>query len=340
MDLFIEVLIDLVGFAAKGLVVFLVAAAIIVVIVAMSRKDHEHEATLKIKPLNDRLRRMADIVRANTLKPKVYKKLIKARAKEEKKQDKPQKKIYVLSFKGDMLASAVANLREEITALVNVVQEGDEILLRLESPGGVVHGYGLAASQLERLKQRDIRLVVCIDKIAASGGYMMAAVADEIIAAPFAIVGSIGVAAPVPNAHRLLKQYGVDYEEFTAGEYKRTVSTFGEITRKGRQKFQQQIEDTHGLFKDHVRLHRDGLDVDTVSTGEHWYGAQALRLGLVNRLMTSDDYLLSNVDEAQLFEVTYQRPKTMRDKLMTGLGDSVERVLMRAWSRLEELRFG
>ena len=108
--------------------------------------------------------------------------------------------------------------------------------------------YGLAASQMQRIRDKKLKLTVCVDKVAASGGYMMAVVADKIIAAPFAVLGSIGVLAQVPNFHRLLKKHDVDFEMLTAGKYKRTLTMFGENTDKGREKFQEDIEDTHVLF--------------------------------------------------------------------------------------------
>jgi serine protease SohB len=226
-----------------------------------------------------------------------------------------------------------------VTTLISSARQSDEVVVRLESPGGMVANYGLAASQLSRIRERNIRLVVCVDKMAASGGYLMACVADEIIAAPFAILGSIGVAAPVPNVFRLLREHGVDYEEFTAGEYKRTVSFLGELTDKGRKKHQEQIEAIHLLFKEFVHKYRPQLDINRVATGEYWHATRALELGLINRIMTSDDYLLSKLDVANVLELRYTAPQGLRARLTDGLAATAEQALLRLLSRAESARF-
>jgi serine protease SohB len=235
----------------------------------------------------------------------------KRRLKESRKAraapaDDPRARVFVLDFLGDVRASAVTGLREEISAVLSVARSDDEVVLRLENPGGLVYDHGLAASQLQRLRTRGIRLTVAVDKIAASGGYMMACVADRIVAAPFAMVGSIGVIAQVPNVHRLLDRYGVNVEQFKGGEYKRTVTPFGEPTPEERAKLTAEIEDTHTLFKDFVATHRPQLDLATVGTGEAWFGTRALDLNLVDELITSDDYLLTARDRADLFAVGWR----------------------------------
>ena len=237
---------------------------------------------------------------------KAEKEAEKAKAKAEKKRlkegkEKPEEeqkaRLFVLDFNGDVHANAVNALRKEITALLSIAKPNDEVLLKLESPGGVVHGYGLAASQLQRLKTKNIPLTVAVDKVAASGGYMMACVADKIVSAPFAVIGSIGVVAQVPNIHRLLKKHDIDVDVMTAGEYERTVTLVGENTEKGKQKFQQELEETHDLFKQFVTQHRPQLDIDKIATGEHWFGQQALALNLVDEIATSDDLLVKAVED-------------------------------------------
>lgn len=243
--------------------------------------------------------------------------------------------LYVLNFKGDIHASETASLREEISAILSVAKpEQDEVLLRLESPGGVVHGYGLAASQLKRLKEKGIKLTVAVDKVAASGGYMMACVADRIIAAPFAILGSVGVVAQVPNIHRFLKKNDIDVDVMTAGEYKRTVTLLGENTEKGRKKFQQELEETHALFKQFVNDNRPQVDIDRVATGEHWFGQQALSLNLVDEIATSDDVILQAIKEKDVLEVKYTLKKSLIQKLGQQAEESSHNFLMR-WLKKE-----
>jgi len=241
----------------------------------------------------------------------------------------PKPCVYVLDFKGDISASETTALREEISAIINVAKADDEVLLRLESPGGVVHGYGLAASQLARLKQKGIKLTVAVDKVAASGGYMMACVADKIVSAPFAIIGSIGVVAQIPNIHRLLKKHDVDVDVMTAGEFKRTVTVLGENTEKGKQKFQAELEETHQLFKQFVAQNRPHLDVDKVATGEHWFGQQALALQLVDELATSDDIILEKMKDKPVISVKYKVKKPLLQKIGKQAEESIEGIIHR-----------
>ena len=239
----------------------------------------------------------------------------------------------MLDFNGSMDAKEVASLREEVSAVIGVAQPGDEVLLRLESGGGVVHGYGLAASQLQRLRDRDIKLTVAIDKVAASGGYMMACVADKILAAPFAIVGSIGVIAQLPNFNKLLKKHDIEFEMHTAGQYKRTITMFGENDDLGREKFREELAAIHERFKAFVVEHRPQLDIDQVTTGEHWLASQAKGLGLVDTLCTSDDYLLAQASHHKVIGISYRKPKSLTQKLGQQGAQALEAGLGRLWQQ-------
>ena len=226
--------------------------------------------------------------------------------------------MFVLDFKGDLRASAAASLREEVSAILRVAKPGEQVLLRLENSGGTVHEHGFAASQLTRLKQHGLKLAVAVDKVAASGGYLMACVADRLIAAPFAIVGSIGVLAQLPNFHRLLEEKGVDFEQIMAGRYKRTLTMFGKNTDEGREKLQQEVEDIHELFKSQIREHRPQVDLERVATGEHWYGIRALELKLVDELKTSDDLLLEAAKDHDLYHIAYKRRRSWQERVLGG----------------------
>ncbi len=307
---------ELVLFALKAGVVVLAFVAVLIAITLSFRRRGDDRPHLEVRDLNERFEWLADSLRDELLSKREWKALLKERKKRPKQPDQPR--VYVLDFDGDVLASAVTHLREEVTALLPLLRAQDEVVLRLESPGGGVAHYGLAAAQLTRLKERSVKLTVCVDRVAASGGYMMACVADTIVAAPFSIVGSIGVVAQVPNFHRVLKKYDVDYEELTAGEFKRTVSTFGEITEKGRAKFVEQLEETHALFKDFVKSRRPSLDVNAIANGEYWLGRRARELGLVDTLSTSDDYLLGRAEAAQLYGVRFRPKRQWRDRLGDG----------------------
>lgn len=239
----------------------------------------------------------------------------------------------MLDFKGSMDAHEVSALREEVTAVLAAFKPQDQVVVRLESPGGVVHGYGLAASQLQRLRDKQIPLTVTVDKVAASGGYMMACVADKIVSAPFAIVGSIGVVAQIPNFNRFLKGKDIDIELHTAGQYKRTLTLLGENTEEGRQKFREDLNETHHLFKHFVQQMRPVLDIEQVATGEHWYGQQALEKGLVDEINTSDDVILRLMDGYEVFNVRFMQRKKLMDRFTGSAAESADRLLLRWWQR-------
>lgn len=251
------------------------------------------------------------------------------KAKKAKKNDKqePTKRLFVIDFKGSIDAKEVESLREEVTAILSVATKSDEVLVRLESGGGMVHGYGLASSQLDRIRQKGIPLTASVDKVAASGGYMMACVGDKIISAPFAILGSIGVIAQIPNFNKLLKKTDIEFEQLTAGEYKRTLTMFGENTDKAREKFVEELEETHELFKEFVTEHRPSLDIAKVATGEHWFGIKAKELGLVDVIQTSDDYLQQQAKEKRIIGIKYSVKKGLADKISKAASLSIEKTV-------------
>lgn len=334
-------------FLAKTVTVVVAIAAIAVVIANLAMRKRAQSGQLKLTHLDERYTEMQDNMRLAKMKPlqqKLWHKEQKKKEKLEAKTAKQQAKLgrpaaaakptlYVLDFKGSMDAGEVSSLREEVSAVMAVAVAGDEVLLRLESPGGVVHGYGLAASQLQRLRDKKIPLTVAVDKVAASGGYMMACVADRIVAAPFSIIGSIGVVAQIPNFNRLLKRNEIDVELHTAGEYKRTLTLFGENTEQGREKFREDLNETHLLFKQFVHQMRPSLDIDSVATGEHWYGTQALEKGLVDAISTSDDLIIEQMAQHQVIGVRYARRKSVMSRFTDSATGSVERLLLRLWQR-------
>lgn len=335
-------------FLAKSitlLVVFLFAVAGLLALGSKGRK--EPDGHVEIEVLNDKYKDIEDNMKQAVFSQEQLKaahKQEKKQLKEDKKKKKiteedPKKRVFVLNFDGDVKASAVENLREEITAVLTMATSEDEVVLCLESPGGMVHGYGLAASQLERITKKDIPLTVAVDAVAASGGYMMACIGTKILAAPFAIIGSIGVVAQLPNFHRLLKKNDVDFEMFTAGEYKRTVTMFGENTEKGREKFVEELEDTHELFKAFVSRHRPQVNITEVATGEIWYGSRAIECNLVDDLQTSDEYLMSMRDDADLYSISYEHKKSLQEKLGIAAAVATDSVLGKILSRIRQERF-
>ncbi len=338
-------------FLAKA-VTFVAAILILLaglVALGQRQRTEQHEGHIEIKDLNDRYKHIGETIRhvvsdGETLKlaRKAEKKAEKAEAKAAKKKRKKhagvgeeqrRKRLFVLAFDGDLKASATDNLREEISAVLPQIEKGDEILVKVESPGGLVHGYGLAASQLKRITDAGAPLTIAVDKVAASGGYMMACVGNRIIAAPFAVLGSIGVLAQLPNFNRLLKKHDIDFELLTAGEYKRTLTLFGENTEKGREKFVEELEETHSLFKEFVSANRPALDIDKVATGEVWYGQNALKVGLVDELQTSDAFVQARLPEWDVFEVKFVQKKNWQEKLGLAAEGALERTFLRIWQR-------
>ncbi|MBL7637270.1 protease SohB [Atlantibacter hermannii] len=337
-------------FLAKIATVVIAIAIVAAIIVNVAHRRKQQRGELRVTRLSEQYKEMQEEMAVSLLDPhqqklwhKAQKKKHKQEAKAAKalaKQGKPaaegRAKLYVIDFKGSMDAHEVTSLREEVTAVLAVATPQDEVLVRLESPGGVVHGYGLAASQLQRLRERGIPLTVAVDKVAASGGYMMACVASHIVAAPFAIVGSIGVVAQIPNFNRLLKRNDIDVELHTAGQYKRTLTLFGENTEEGREKFREDLNDTHLLFKSFVKEMRPSLNIDEVATGEHWYGVQAKEKGLVDAISTSDDLILEKMNQRDVVGVRYLRRKKMMDRFTGSAAESADRLLMRWWQRGEK----
>ena len=335
-------------FLAKSITVIITAAIIGGILASFGQKNKKQEkGHIEVVSLNKTITAMSDTLADVVMSADSRKAALKAEKKNHKTEQKAEKKalksgaepvvkkrVFVLDFHGDIRASAVDSFREEITTVLAQASSDDEVVVRLESGGGMVPGYGLAASQLDRIKKKNIPLTVCIDKVAASGGYMMACVADQILAAPFAVIGSIGVVAQIPNVHRLLKKHDVDIELMTAGKYKRTLTMLGENTEEGREKFREELEDTHALFKAFVGEHRPKLDVEAIATGEVWYGAPAIEKGLVDDAQTSDEYITGQLDSADVYTVTYAHKKSLPEKFGFALESSGDRLVMRWLRRL------
>ncbi len=346
-------------FLLKALTVVISIILVIAGIAAVSSKPKaNHDGYISVNKVNDDLDDYKEVLEESLYEKDELKELEKARAKEDKAKAKAEKakakadkklnkgteakdedsqevaeparkRVFVLDFDGDVKASAADFMREEITAILTMARKEDEVVVRLESGGGMVHSYGLASSQLQRIKDKGIPLTVCIDKVAASGGYMMACIADKIVSAPFAIVGSIGVVAQLPNFSRLLKKHDVDFEMFTAGKYKRTVTMFGHNSAKAKEKFSEDLEETHVLFKNHVSHFRPSLNIEEIATGDTWYGQDALVNKLVDQLGTSGYDLVSACDESDVFEVSYEFKKTLQEKLGFAVQMGIEKAATR-----------
>lgn len=340
--IYVEFFADYMGFLAKT-VTLVVAIVVVLLAAGMARgKVRRASGHLQVDKLNDFYKQLRHRLEQSVLDKDQLKAAHKIEAKAQKQAKKAgvhKPRVFVLDFDGDIKASATDNLRHEITALLSLAKPQDEVVLRLESGGGMVHSYGLASSQLARIRQAGVPLTVCIDKVAASGGYMMACIGEKIIAAPFAVLGSIGVVAQLPNVHRLLKKHDIDFEVHTAGEYKRTLTVFGENTEKGREKFQQDLETIHELFKGFVARYRPKLAIDEIATGEVWLGLSALDKQLVDELGTSDEYLAERARDADLFHLHYVEKKSLQERVGLAASVALDRFSLNWLSRLNQQRF-
>lgn len=320
--------------AATIVVSLLVVAGGMSVLISKA-KNKEKLGKLTLHKMNEKYQNYESIV-VEATQTKKEKKLAKKIKKSQEKLEAEQvrKRLFLIHFDGDIKASGVQSLREEITAVLLSKRADDEVLLCIESPGGLVHGYGLAAAQIQRLKDQKIKITIAVDKVAASGGYMMACIADHLIAAPFAVIGSIGVVAQLPNFHRWLDKKEIDFEQITAGQYKRTLTMFGKNTPEGREKFQEEIDEVHELLKSFIERYRPQVDIAKVATGEHWLATRALELNLLDEIQTSDDFLLMAKNHSDIYQVKYEIKKTLSQRMNTAVN-----MLINKFCRLEQTRY-
>ena len=338
----VEFLADYASFLAKTITLVVAIVAVLLALAAIRSRGRRSGGHLQVTKLNDFYKALRKHLEQSILDKDQLKALSKEEgkaAKQAKKKAEYKPRVYVLDFDGDIKASATDSLRHEITALLSMATPQDEVVLRLESGGGMVHSYGLASSQLARIRQSGVPLTVCIDKVAASGGYMMACIGDKVLSAPFAILGSIGVVAQLPNVNRLLKKHDIDFEVLTAGEYKRTLTVFGENTEKGREKFQEDLETTHELFKNFVARYRPQLEIDEIATGEVWLGMAALEKQLVDELKTSDEYLAERAREAELYHLHFAQKKSLQERVGLAASVALDRFALTWLGRLGQQRF-
>lgn len=349
-------------FFAKLLTFFILFLIGLMLVTSMGSRGRRERGTITVTHVNEELDQSRDMLQSMVLDPadfkqseKIRKKKLKQEAKANKAaakvaaknrgdgttivDEKKRRRVFVLNFKGDIRASQVHELRREITAVLSMADVYDEVTVKIESGGGTVHGYGLAAAQLQRIRDKNIALTVCVDKVAASGGYLMACVANKIVAAPFAIIGSIGVMAQIPNVHRLLKKYDIDVELLTAGEYKRTLTVMGENTEKGRQKFLADIQVIHDQFKNFISRFRPQTNIAQVATGEVWSGEAAVQMQLVDEICTSDEYIVKSCEAADVYSVKYEEKKSLQQKFGMAAEASVESALDKLLQKADNTRF-
>lgn len=354
-------------FLAEAVTIFLLIVALISIKISKKSSSKE-DGTLKIKNLNKDIQKNKDILQKKILPEEEYKLMKKKEKKEHKELKKKLKRKkkqcsqedeaeklegedyqnnnigksrgFVIDFHGDLMASDVSKLRREITAVLSIATPDDEVIVNIESPGGAAHSYGLGASQLDRIRKKSIPLTVCVDKVAASGGYMMACVADKIISAPFAITGSIGVMTQIPNINKMLKKHDIDIEHHTAGKYKTTITTLGKNTDEGRKKLKEDLEIIHTLFKNHIVKYRSELDIENIATGEYWMGTNAKEKGLIDEILTSDEYIINLIDKNfDIYSIKYEPKKTVSDKLSAVFSSSFESSLQKIFDKIIESPF-
>jgi protease IV len=159
------------------------------------------------------------------------------------------------------------------------------VIVRINSPGGTVSGSEQLYESLTRLKERK-PVVVVIDGLAASGGYIAALASDHIVAQQSAIVGSIGVLFQYPNVSELLKTIGVQVEAIKSSPLKAAPNGYEPTSPEARAAVEALVLDSYAWFKNLVgdRRKLDGTPLDTVADGRVFTGRQALELRLVDRL--------------------------------------------------------
>ena len=336
-----EILVDYLIFLLKVFTIALAITLPLLLIIGSSKNKSQPKGKLSITNLSDKFEDMGNALKGSLMNPKELKKFNKDLSKDKKKKNKTENEetVFVLNFNGDIQASEVEKLKQEVNSILLSESECKEVVLKVESGGGSAYAYGLCAAELKRLVDNEISLTVCIDKVAASGGYLMSCVATKIIAAPWAIVGSIGVIAQLPNFHRLLKKNSIDFEMHTAGAFKRTLTTLGENTEEGREKFKSELEDLHLIFKNFVKEQRPQVDTEVVATGEVWQGEEAVKVGLVDSLETSDNYLVNLSKEAKLFEIEFVEKKNLTERFAFSMQLIIEKTLFKFYDLINRDRF-
>ena len=336
-----EILVDYLIFLLKVFTIALAITLPLLIIIGSSKNKSQQKGKLSITNLSDKFEDMGNALKGSLMNPKELKKFNKDLSKDKKKKNKTENEetVFVLNFNGDIQASEVEKLKQEVNSILLSESECKEVVLKVESGGGSAYAYGLCAAELKRLVDNEISLTVCIDKVAASGGYLMSCVATKIIAAPWAIVGSIGVIAQLPNFHRLLKKNSIDFEMHTAGAFKRTLTTLGENTEEGREKFKSELEDLHLIFKNFVKEQRPQVDTEVVATGEVWQGEEAVKVGLVDSLETSDNYLVNLSKEAKLLEIEFVEKKNLTERFAFSMQLIIEKTLFKFYDLINRDRF-
>lgn len=310
-----DYLYDISLFFLKSLIIVVGLLVVILIPMIQSQKRKAgKKKKLELENLKNRFKPYIQEFHQAHMNKKKYKNYLKQLKKKEPiESEKEKPNSFLISFTGDKMATQVESLRDEVSLILNIAKPEDEVILLLESPGGAVASYGLAASQLVRLRDR-LKLTICVDTVAASGGYLMASTGHQIISAPFALVGSIGVLFQTPNIHEFLKKRDISFEEITAGKYKRTITPFGKITEEKKQKLQEQIDLVYFQFKNFLKKYRENLDFEKVATGEVWLGAEALKLHLVDKIQCSDDYIMEALKTRNVYKIKLKEEKKLWEK--------------------------
>ncbi|CAB3976441.1 protease SohB [Candidatus Azoamicus ciliaticola] len=303
-------------------IIILLLLTIITCLIIIKNKDNKY---IEIKNINKKYITLKKMFLSEILKKTEKKNIIKNINKEEKIIK--TKNLFILNFNGDINASDINNLKDILSILILNKKYVDEVLIKLTSNGGIVTNYGLAATQLKRLKNENINLTISIDTIAASGGYMMACVANKIIASHFSIIGSIGVLGIIPNINKMLNKNNIEIEYHTSGKYKKTLSVIGENTEIGRKKFIESLENTHFLFKNFVKENRSQINIDEIATGEYWYGIDALKLNLIDKIQTSDEYIMENLNNTKIYEIKLNEKTNIKNKIKENIHNILFNIL-------------
>lgn len=240
-------------------------------------------------------------------------------------------KVAVLKFKGDIRASARFAFAKLVDEVVLNAREFKEVVVVVESPGGGVSEYGMLFAELERMRkcEENFQLTVVVDTVAASGGYLMSLPAHKILAAPFAMVGSIGVVSFIPNIRELLEANKIKPRTFTAGDFKRTVTLTDEGDEKSAEQYKQQLALIHEQFKQALKKYRPQVELEKVATGEAWLASTTVEkeLQLVDGLNTSHALLLEMNQSFDLVEYSSKAERKTFLKRILGCDDENQSIV-------------
>jgi len=240
----------------------------------------------------------------------------------------------MITFQGSSLVSGATITPELVKGHLSRAEVDPAvkaIVIRVDSPGGTVPACQEILEEIERVKEEK-PVVVVMENMAASGGYYISAGADRIVASPVALTGSIGVISRVMNVEELYEKLGIEVQTFKGGRYKDMYSGLRELKEEEEEIMQRLVDEYYEHFVGVVAAGR-GLSTEEardLATGQLYTGAEAERLGLVDKLGGLDTAVDLALELAGLeaARVEHYRPPRASLWSLLGFGDALR---MRLW---------